>query len=106
MSTETFVKRGDTPTKSWEADDNLDSATQVKIIVRAPGDETAFINRPVDARSGKVVSVTFTESETAVVGPKAGYDLEIQAQFPDRDGPVTYPERGFLKLYVTSDLGD
>lgn len=106
MTFETFIKRGDTPTKKWEADDDLDTATSVKIICRVPDAEVPFINREVDSHAGNIVSVTFTPAETATVGPEHGYNLEIQAQFPERDGPITYPERGYLKLYVTADLGD
>lgn len=98
---ETFIKRGDTPTKRWQASDDLSIATEVKIIAGVRG-ETPVIDREVDQVDGDIVYVTFTETETSEV---ANLDLEIQARFNSVAGPITYPERGYLKLYIVEDLG-
>jgi len=95
---ETYIKRGDTPTKQWMASDDLPSAADTYIVIgRKQG--TPIINRTVDTVLGKVATITFTAEETENVGL---WSLELET----RVGSViqTFPERGFLSLVIGEDL--
>lgn len=97
---ETYVKRNDRVIRRWQANDDLDAATQVRFIVK--NSDGVLIDRNISSGNidGEIVSVELQTEETADAGE---WNVEIEATFPDGQ-VITYPDNGYLKLYIVEDL--
>jgi hypothetical protein len=102
-ATDLHLKQNDAPVKQLQVNVNLTElgATEVKVITSETQEPyTDVIDRPVDDFDGDLVTIHFTSEETAVLGI---WDLVVRATIPGV-GPVTFPERAFVKMYVERNL--
>lgn len=99
-----YVKRHDQVELRWQLSADVSGATEVRVLASTTQDDSGLVVdrvASVDPDDPTVVVLTVLSSETVL--PVRLY-VEIQTTWADGQ-VVTFPERGYERLVIASDLG-